>query len=194
MWPPSLPLPVEFPAQLQDARIARAVHQSERAGVDRGGRIVELRVVEEIEELGANLQARSFTQLADAEVLAEADVPVVDAEALLSVAPQVAEGPLGGRGVGGGYETEQVARARVEPLRLYRRGIRALLAGAHVGGIVGDDNREVHRRNEIGDPAHLPSAHQSVQDFVLDVDLFSLSDRQLPDVAEDEIVRNVIGV
>src|SRR5260370_7811663 len=96
MWPPSLPLPVEFPAQLQDARIARAVHQSERAGVDRGDRIVELRVVEEIEELGANLQARSFTQLADAEVLADAAVPVADAQALPTLAPHVADRPLRG--------------------------------------------------------------------------------------------------
>src|SRR6266849_1935991 len=99
-------LPVKLSAQLQDARIARAVHQSERAGVDRGGRIVELRVVEEIEELGANLQARSFTQLADAEVLAEAYVPVVDAEALLRIPPQVAERTPGRRRVGGGHETE----------------------------------------------------------------------------------------
>src|SRR5437660_5833908 len=111
MWPPSLPLPVEFPAQLQDARIARAVHQSERAGVDRGGRIVELRVVEEIEEFGANLQARSFTELGDAEILAEAEVPVVDAEALLRIPPQIAEGSLGGRGIRRGHETEQVAGA-----------------------------------------------------------------------------------
>src|SRR5205807_3174544 len=99
-------LPVELPAQLQDARIARAVHQSEGAGVDRRGWIVELRLVEEIKELGANLQARRFAKLPDTEVLAEADIPVVDAEAPLRIAPQVAERPLGGRRVGCGHKTE----------------------------------------------------------------------------------------
>src|SRR5262249_6878087 len=90
-------LPVELTAQLQNARIASAVHESKRGHVDRGGRIIELCVVEEIEELGPDLHSRGLAHFRSAVVLCEAHIPIIDAESMLRIPTEVAEGPLGRR-------------------------------------------------------------------------------------------------
>src|SRR5262249_39740721 len=55
--------PIQLAAKLQNARIARAVHQAEGTDVNRRRRVIELSVVEQVEELGADLQPRGFAHL-----------------------------------------------------------------------------------------------------------------------------------
>src|SRR5437879_790371 len=106
-WQPAN-LPVELAGHLQNAGIASAVHQPEVAGhVHRRRRVVELRVVEEVEPLGADLEPAGLAQLADGEILVDADIPVVDSETLLYVPPQVAKNASGRRGVCGAIEAQQ---------------------------------------------------------------------------------------
>jgi hypothetical protein len=53
-------LPVQLRAHLPDARIASRGHRPERAAADVAGRIVELRVVEDIEELAPEFESYGF--------------------------------------------------------------------------------------------------------------------------------------
>src|SRR5437762_14051880 len=53
-------LPVKLRADLPDARIVRAVDQTESAAADVAARIVELRVIENVEEFSSNLESHRF--------------------------------------------------------------------------------------------------------------------------------------
>src|SRR5689334_17774734 len=126
-------LPVELPRYLQNPWIARAIHDSEVTGhIHGGGRIVELSMVEKVEPFRADLEPAAFTQLPDGEILVDAEIPIVDAEAVLRVSPEVAEESSRGCGVSGAVQTQQIIGPRIQPAWLDSRAVSALLAGEHV--------------------------------------------------------------
>jgi len=61
--------------QLADARVASAIDHSESAGVDVAGRIDELRVIENVEKFGSELDTEA---LCDPRVLQQRHIKVVD--------------------------------------------------------------------------------------------------------------------
>src|SRR6185295_15215222 len=82
-------LPVELRADLPDARIARAADQTEPAAADVAARIVELRVIENVEKFSANLERHRF---ADSGSLRHREVGINDSGPVEETPAGVAEG------------------------------------------------------------------------------------------------------
>ena len=82
-------LEVELRADLADARIARAAHQTESAAADVAARIVELRVVEGVEKLSADLESHRF---GDPCSLRHAEIGIDDSGAMEETPAGVAKG------------------------------------------------------------------------------------------------------
>src|ERR1044071_9823661 len=89
----TFPLPVELRAQLPDARSSRATHQAEAAAADVAVRIVELRVVENVEELAAEFKSQRFR---NANSLPHTEVRIDDAGAMEETPAGVAKCPKHG--------------------------------------------------------------------------------------------------
>src|SRR5712692_3371013 len=82
-------LPVELRADLPDARIVRAVDQTKSAAADVAARTVELRVIENVEELSSNLEGHRF---GDSSSLRHAKICVEKSRAVEETTARVAKG------------------------------------------------------------------------------------------------------
>jgi len=81
-------LPVEFRANLPDARIARAGYQAELVAAEIAVRVVELSVVKDVEKLSTNFECNG---LSDGRPLRDAHIRVVDSGAMKKLAICVPE-------------------------------------------------------------------------------------------------------
>ena len=104
-------LPKELQAQLADAGRHGAGHPAKRTAAEVSAGIVELGVIEQVEELRAELHRHALAQGCD---LLEAEVPVVESWPVEEARVRVAVGPQRFRGECAGVERlMRVGRSRI---------------------------------------------------------------------------------
>src|SRR5580698_7563526 len=189
-----LRLPVELGAELTDARIASLRHDAETRTGDVAARILELSVVEDVEELDADIKG---IVLFDEGALQETEVGVVEAGPVDKASVGRAEGSKIGVDRKGGWEEvasrsvrRRATRVRIARIHLYDRPnlIR------HVGGraarkrgvarVLVHLDREAGR--EAGDPLHLPALCQALRPAAEPA-----IERNGPNIAADKVVADV---
>src|SRR6476661_2426472 len=86
-------LPVELGADLPDTGSRGAAHQAESAAADVAARVVELRVVEDVEEFSANLESHGF---GDSGSLRHPEIGIDDSGAMEETPAGIAKGAENG--------------------------------------------------------------------------------------------------
>ena len=187
-------LPVEFRADLTDARIARIGDDCEVGAGDVPARISKLRVVEDVEEFEPEIESES---LIDRGVLQHAEVGVVESRAVEEASVGGAKSPqIGINSECAGQEVaSRAVGSRATGIRLTRihyhywaHAIRHIRRGTARQRCVSDTL--VHLDGKAGRepryPLHLPALGQSLRPIAEQP-----VDREGPNVAGHEIVPDV---
>src|ERR1700722_3014787 len=158
-------LPNEFGTELDVARAARSdygirfayirskYHPAHRAGIGQivvHGEHVEVRVIQDVEYLGAQLKTQLFTKI---ERFRYGHIPILEGRSTEDITSHVSEGSLGGRGDDGisGNEAAVICELVEGGLVVGPRGVNALLVSAnHVAASVHDKGAGVNEGNRVG--------------------------------------------
>ena len=99
--------------------------------------------------------------------------------------------PDAGDTVSGRVEAERSVGPGIEFFRLDYRWRCHAAAGADIGDVARGSDRQRESRNEGSDAADFPTAQESVQNRIADIEGTSVSERQIEDVAPGKVVGHV---
>lgn len=155
---------------------------TERSGIPSRTRVCKVRMVEDIEHFGAELE---FGPLLDGEILEDRKVSVHKSGSIKDIASRVAEGELRRQSKGRGVNaTDEVAGATVLTWRSYKIG--TLIGATDVGLIWRDDHVErgtgLRGENTVG----LPITERPAQKWTA-----AAEGRQVVDEAGNEPMTNI---
>jgi hypothetical protein len=178
---------------LRYARIPSAAYLSDEGAVDARVGSVELRMIEEVEELGAELECYRFGKPC---IFEKGDIPIVQTGNFHDVSAGVSEGPKRG-GLKAARVKVTVDCTLVAPKVAVTRSICALEGeSADICAVSGNGNTKEIARHEARDHVCRPAANQSVgQAAGVGAKSFPFTERKLPDAASCEALANVeIGI